>query len=80
MSFLEVDSEDMLNNMLNTYQRIIIAGGEIDKRILSSAAWLSKNNIDIKCITIVPYLTENKEEILIDINQIIPVRELPYIH
>lgn len=76
MNFLEVDTEDILNSILNTYQRIIITGGEIDKRILSSAAWLSKNNIDIKCITIVPYLTDDKEEILIDINQIIPVYDI----
>lgn len=75
MSFLEVDSEDILNSLLNTSQRIIIIGGEIDKRILSSAAWLSKNNIDIKCIAIEPYLTDD-EEILIDVNQIIPVYDI----
>lgn len=76
INFLEVDSEDILNSILNTSQRIIIIGGEIDKRILSSAAWLSKNNIDIKCITIEPYLTDNNEEILIDINQVIPVYDI----
>lgn len=76
INFLEVDSEDILNSILNTSQRIIITGAEIDKRILSSAAWLSKNNIDIKCITIEPYLTDDKKEILIDINQIIPVYDI----
>ena len=76
MNFLEVELEDMLNSLLNTSQRIVIIGGEIDKRILSSAAWLSKNNIDIKCITIEPYLTDDGNEILIDVNQVIPVYDI----
>ncbi|MBS4539648.1 hypothetical protein GOQ27_14330 [Clostridium sp. D2Q-11] len=72
MNFLEVDSEDLLNGLLNSSQRIIIIGKEIDKRILSVCAWLSQNNIDIKCQSIVPYLINNNEEIIIDVNQIIP--------
>ena len=72
MNFLEVDSEDLLNGLLNSSQRIIIIGKEIDKRILSVCAWLSQNDIDIKCLSIVPYLLKGSEEIIIDVNQIIP--------
>lgn len=72
MDFLEVDIEDLLNGILNASQRIIIIGREIDKRILSVSAWLSQNSIDIKCISIAPYILEESGDILIDVNQLIP--------
>ncbi|CAM4409709.1 MmcB family DNA repair protein [Bacillus manliponensis] len=74
MEFLEVDDEQELNSLLNTTQRIIIVGKEIDKRILSVCTWLYENNIDIKCVTIKPY--KLGEQILIDTNQIIPPYKL----
>jgi hypothetical protein len=70
MSFLEVDDQDALNNVLNSGQRIIIIGKEIDKRILSVCAWLYENNIDIKCMSIKPYHMEDR--VIVDINQIVP--------
>lgn len=72
MDFLEVENEDLLNGILNRGQRIIIVGKEIDKRILSVSAWLSNNNINIKCISIIPYLLNNTKDVIIDVNQIIP--------
>ncbi|MED1585558.1 endonuclease NucS [Bacillus pacificus] len=74
MEFLEVDDEEELNTLLNTTQRIIIVGKEIDKRILSVCTWLYENNIDIKCVTIKPYKLDN--QIIIDTNQIIPPYKL----
>ena len=74
MEFLEVDDEEELNTLLNTTQRIIIVGKEIDKRILSVCTWLYENNIDIKCVTIKPYKLDS--QIIIDTNQIIPPYKL----
>ncbi|MFK4167302.1 hypothetical protein ACI2LM_13740 [Paenibacillus lautus] len=74
MEFLEVDNEDELNTKLNTGQRIIIIGNEIDRRVLSVCTWLYENNIDIKCVTIKPYKLNN--DIVIDTNQIIPPYKL----
>ncbi|KKB37811.1 PDDEXK family nuclease [Bacillus thermotolerans] len=74
MEFLEVESEEEVRTMLNTNQRIIIVGKEIDKRILSVCTWLYENNIDIKCITLKPYKLEN--QIIIDTNQILPPDKL----
>jgi hypothetical protein len=74
LGFLEVENEEELNSILNTSQRIIIVGKEIDKRILSVCTWLYENNIGIKCVTIKPYKLE--EQIIIDTNQIIPPYKL----
>ncbi|MEL3972056.1 hypothetical protein AAEO50_07180 [Rossellomorea oryzaecorticis] len=74
IDFLNVENEEELNKILNTTQRIIIVGKEIDKRILSVCTWLYENNIDIKCVTLKPYRLEN--EIIIDTNQIIPPYKL----
>jgi len=74
MEFLEVENEEELNTILNTNQRIIIVGKEIDKRVLSVCTWLYENNIDIKCVTIKPYKLDN--HIIIDTNQIIPPYKL----
>ncbi|MFC4321311.1 PDDEXK family nuclease [Litchfieldia salsa] len=74
IEFLNIENEEELNTILNTSQRIIIVGKEIDKRILSVCTWLYENNIDVKCITIKPYKMEN--EIIIDTNQIIPPYKL----
>ncbi|MDM5336399.1 endonuclease NucS [Fictibacillus enclensis] len=74
LEFLNLDSDEELNTILNNNQRIIIVGKEIDKRILSVCTWLYEKNIDIKCITIKPYKIDN--HIIIDTNQIIPPYKL----
>ncbi|RWZ54565.1 DUF91 domain-containing protein [Halobacillus fulvus] len=70
IEFLELDSDEELYQNLNTTQRFIIAGKEMDRRILSVCTWLYENNIDVKCITIKPY--KLGDDLLIDTNQIIP--------
>lgn len=74
MEFLEVESEEDLNNIINNSQRVIIVGKEIDKRILSVCTWLYENNIDVKCVTIKPY--KLGDQLIIDTNQIIPPYKL----
>ncbi|MTI79910.1 MAG: hypothetical protein FH758_03335 [Firmicutes bacterium] len=72
LEFFDVESQDLLNGFLNIGQRIIIIGREIDRRILSVSAWLAQNSIDIKCMTIVPYTIAGSNELIIDVNQLIP--------
>jgi hypothetical protein len=74
MEFLDVEDEEELNRVINTSQRIIIVGKDIDKRVLSVCTWLYENNIDIKCVTIKPYNLDG--QIIIDTNQIIPPYKL----
>lgn len=74
MEFLEVESEEDLNNVINNSQRIIIVGKDIDKRILSVCTWLYENSIDIKCVTIKPY--KLGDQLIVDTNQIIPPYKL----
>lgn len=74
VSFLECEDETSLNNMLNKTQRIVIIGKDFDKRILSVCSWLYENDINIKCISITPFSLFN--EIIVDINQIIPPEKL----
>lgn len=76
LEFLDIDSRDILNNVLNKTQRIIIIGNEFDKRILSVSAWLHQNGIDIKCISIKPYIDSSKSDVLIDLNQLIPPQNI----
>ncbi|MGM7634472.1 hypothetical protein [Bacillus sp. Hm123] len=74
VEFLEVDSEEELNNILNNNQRIIIVGKDIDKRILSVCTWLYENSIDVKCVTIKPY--KLGDQLIVDTDQIIPPYKL----
>jgi len=71
---LDLDStnEDKVNELLNFRQEFIIAGRDIDRRILSVCAWLSENGILCKCYTIKPYNNGVDENVYIDVNQIIP--------
>ncbi|SES24569.1 hypothetical protein SAMN04487944_1278 [Gracilibacillus ureilyticus] len=70
LSFLNLDEKEELNNILNSTQRIIVIGKDIDKRILSVCAWLNENNINVKCVSIKSFKIEDK--IIIDVNQIVP--------
>jgi len=69
---LDNNNEDKLNEILNNKQKFILAGKEIDQKILSVCAWLSDNGINCKCISIRPFKEERNNNILIDVNQIIP--------
>ena len=54
-------------------QRIILVAHTFRKEVLSAAQWLFDKNIDIKCVTIIPY--NNNGEILLDHNIILPQEE-----
>lgn len=68
-----IDPMDLQLNSKNT-ERIILVAGNFRKEVTSTILWMRGYNIDIKCIKITPY-TYN-EEIFLDVEQIIPVKEL----
>lgn len=54
--------------------RIILASADFDKELTTTAIWLNDKGLDIRCIRLSPYNFNN--EILINVEQIIPVPEL----
>ncbi|MFG5858988.1 endonuclease NucS [Dysgonomonas sp. Shenzhen-Wh21] len=55
--------------------RIILVNNHYSKELTSSVLWLRKKGIDIKCIQFTPYKNEGDQDILLDINILIPLRE-----
>lgn len=53
--------------------RIILASADFSKELTTSVMWLLKKGIDITCIKLSPYNFNG--EVLLDINQIIPLPE-----
>lgn len=54
-------------------QRIILVAGEFRKEVTNTALWLLDRKIDVKCVKVSPY--KLAEQLLVDIQQIIPVPE-----
>ena len=54
-------------------QRIILVAGEFRKEVTNTALWLLDRKIDVKCVKVSPYKLD--EQLLVDIQQIIPVPE-----
>jgi len=70
--FYEV--EDLNEVELNVGdQRIILLAANFRKEVTSTVMWLYDHNIKIKCIKVTPYILEDK--VLIDTEQIIPVKD-----
>mgnify|MGYP003328362438 CR=1 FL=1 len=55
-------------------QRIILVSHKFRKEVLSAADWLLHNNIDIKCVSIKPFL--KGEDIIVDTDIILPQEEI----
>jgi hypothetical protein len=53
--------------------KIILVSSNFSKELTTSVMWLNERTLDIKCIRLVPYKFNN--EILIDVQQIIPLPE-----
>lgn len=78
------NSEERLLNFLNWEEpreeefaldvRIILVSANFSKELTTSVMWLNERNLDIRCIRLVPY--KYKEEIIIDVQQIIPLPEV----
>ena len=54
-------------------QRIILVAGEFRKEVTSTVMWLLNFGIKVQCFKVTPYKIE--ENILLDFDQIIPIKE-----
>ncbi|MEQ1321046.1 DUF4268 domain-containing protein [Acinetobacter guillouiae] len=68
----ETDIQVATLNPRNT-QRIILVAGEFRKEVTNTALWLIDREIDVKCVKVSPYMLCG--QLLVDIQQIIPVPE-----
>ncbi len=73
--FLGGNSDMDWMTMLNpkATQRIILVAGEFRKEVTNTALWLLDRSIEVKCVKVSPY--KLGEQLLVDIQQIIPVPE-----
>lgn len=71
--FDEVDYEEIELN-IGQSQRIIMVAGNFRKEVTSTVLWLMNYMIRIQCIKAIPY--KLGEQIFLDLNQIIPVKEI----
>lgn len=55
-------------------QRIILVAANFRKEVTSTVMWLLEHNISIKCIKVLPY--KHNGDILLDVEQIIPIKEV----
>jgi len=53
--------------------RIFLISAEFSKELTTSVLWLNERGLDIRCVRIKPY--RDKDRILIDVQQIIPIQE-----
>ena len=54
-------------------QRMILVAGNFRKEVTSTVMWMINHNISVKCFKATPY--KHGEDLLLDIEQIIPVKE-----
>lgn len=67
--FIENEVED-----LNQGQRIILVSREFDSDVASAVLWLNEQGLDITCIKIDPFITDN-EQLIVYPTKIIPLPE-----
>lgn len=67
----DIDWMSKLNSKAT--QRIILVAGEFRKEVTNTALWLIERDIDVKCVKVSPYILNG--QLLVDIQQIIPVPE-----
>ena len=65
--------DDPLEEQFPTDIRIILASGDFSKELTTTVMWLNKRDLDIRCVRLQPY--KLGEEILLNIEQIIPLPE-----
>lgn len=71
MTFLEWDTP--LEDEFASNVKIVLASANFSKELTTSVMWLISKGIDIRCVKFSPYTFKN--DILLDINQIIPLPE-----
>jgi hypothetical protein len=63
-------------NLFNERQRIILLSSSFDDQVLSAAAWMNKNGIDISCISLNPCraVGSSNGPIYLTVDRLIPTR------
>jgi hypothetical protein len=64
---------DSLEEQFPKDVRIVLAAANFSKELTTSVMWLNKRDLDIRCVRLQPY--RSGEELLLDIEQIIPLPE-----
>lgn len=71
IEFLELDNS--LEQPFPNDIRIVLASSNFSRELTTTVLWLNERNLDIRCVRLQPY--KHKEEILLNIEQIIPLPE-----
>ena len=72
LSFIEKEADDDVE--ISSKPRIILVAQEFPKELTTAVLWLNdQGQLDVKCMQAIPY--KLGEELLIDISQIIPLKE-----
>jgi hypothetical protein len=75
------DAESLLRDHLETGNdgdvaakvRIVLASADFGPEITTTVLWLNKQNLDIRCVRMVPY--QDGDSVFLDVQQIIPLPE-----
>jgi len=67
---------DPLDEQFAVDVQIVLASGNFSKELTTTVMWLNERNLNIRCVRLQPY--KLGEEILINIEQIIPLPEAEY--
>ena len=68
---VEIESDDDVE--ISSTPRIILVASDFPKELTTAVLWLNDQGLDVKCVQAIPY--KLGEERLIDISQIIPLKE-----
>lgn len=71
LDFLDWDEPD--EDSFAQDVRIVLASSNFSKELTTAVMWLNKRDLDVRCIRIIPY--QDKDRVLIDIQQVIPLPE-----
>lgn len=74
VDFLEKDDFNEVQLNIDVSQRIILVAREFRKEVTNTVIWARKFGMKIQCIKIIPY--SFKGELLVDIDQIIPGKDI----
>lgn len=71
--FFDCSSLDDISLNHGNNQRIILVAANFRQEVTATVLWLNSRQIDVRCFRVTPY--EHNQEVLIDIEQIIPIPE-----
>lgn len=72
-SFLDAGAGDADGAMFGHEIRIVLVSADFSRELTTTVLWLNERDLDIRCIRLTPY--QRDQEILLDVQQIIPLPE-----